>query len=197
LEETIMIAALALATVLAGTRVPPAPETTAPVVPSDPALARAHEAAAALTSELLGRLRKEIDAGGPAKAIVVCSEVAPAIAARLSHDGLTVRRVGTRLRNPADAPDPFEAAVLARWQEGIRRGLTPREEDAWVEAGGVRTLRVMRPIMTGKLCLACHGETANLDPAVRAALAERYPADRATGYREGDLRGAVSVTVVP
>jgi hypothetical protein len=51
--------------------------------------------------------------------------------------------------------------------------------------------------MTGTLCLACHGQVSSLDPAVRAVLAERYPADRATGYRAGDLRGAVSVTFVP
>jgi hypothetical protein len=192
-----MTVVLVLTMLLAATPVPPVPETTARVAPSDPALARAHQAAAALTSELLGRLRKELDAGGPAKAITVCSEIAPAIAARFSRDGLTVCRVGTRVRNPANAPDPFEAAVLARWQEAIGRDVAPHEEDAWVEAGGVRTLRVIRPIMTGTLCLACHGQVSSLDPAVRAVLAERYPADRATGYRAGDLRGAVSVTVAP
>ncbi len=191
-----MTADLVLAMLLAATP-PGVPATPAGGAPGDPALARAHAAATALTTELLGRLRRELDAGGPAKAIAVCSEVAPAIAARLSRDGLTVRRVGTRVRNPANVPDRFEAAVLARWQQGIGRGVAPHEEDAWVEAGGVRRLRVMRPIMTGRLCLACHGEASSLDPAVRAALAERYPADRATGYRDGDLRGAVSVTVVP
>ncbi len=192
-----MMAETALAVLLATIPVPPAAAGAAAVAPSDPSLARAHHAAAALTTELLGRLRKELDAGGPAKAIAVCSEAAPAIAARLSGDGLTVRRVGTRVRNPGNAPDPFEAAVLSRWQEAIGRGAAPQEEDAWVVADGARTLRVMRPIMTGKLCLACHGTASGLDPAVRAALAERYPKDRATGYREGDLRGALSVTVVP
>ncbi len=192
-----MTADLVLAALFAAAPAPSATAATPGVAPSEPALVRAHQAAAALTSELLGRLRKEIDAGGPAKAIAVCSELAPAIAARLSHDGLTVRRVGTRVRNPANAPDPFEAAVLAHWQEAIGRGVAPQEEDTWVGTGRARRLRVMRPIMTGTLCLACHGQVANLNPAVRAALAERYPADGATGYREGDLRGAVSVTVVP
>jgi hypothetical protein len=31
---------------------------------------------------------------------------------------------------------------------------------------------------------------------VAALIRERYPQDRATGYAEGDLRGAVSVSVV-
>jgi hypothetical protein len=30
---------------------------------------------------------------------------------------------------------------------------------------------------------------------VTAVLKEKYPNDRATGYREGDLRGAVSVKI--
>ncbi len=189
-----MLPALLLAAFLAAGPVPyPA---GAPVAPDDPALARADRAAAALTSELFGRLQRELATGGPAKAIAVCSREAPAIAAHLSHGGVTVRRVGTRVRNPVNAPDAFEAAVLARWQETIAGGGTPQEEAVWVTVGGVRTLRVMRPIMTGSLCLSCHGDPGHFAPGVRAELAKRYPDDRATGYREGELRGAVSVTIV-
>ena len=192
-----MNAALVLAVLLAATPGPPAPATTAGAAPDDPTLARADRVAAALTSELFGRLQRELATGGPAKAIAVCSREAPAIAAHLSHDGVTVRRVGTRVRNPVNAPDAFEAAVLARWQETIAGGGTPQEEAVWVTAGGTRTLRVMRPIMTGSLCLSCHGDPDLFVRDVRAELAKRYPHDHATGYREGELRGAVSVTVVP
>jgi hypothetical protein len=38
--------------------------------------------------------------------------------------------------------------------------------------------------------LACHGPEEALQPEVRAALDQRYPEDRATGYAAGDLRGA-------
>ena len=192
-----MMAETALAVLLATIPVPPAAAGAAAVAPSDPSLARAHHAAAALTTELLGRLRKELDAGGPAKAIAVCSEVAPAIAARLSGDGLTVRRVGTRVRNPAQRPRPVRgrrAGPLAggdrtrcRASGGGRLGRGGRRQDAAGDAADHDRQAlpgVPRP-------------ASSLDPAVRAALAERYPADRATGYREGDLRGAVSVTVVP
>jgi hypothetical protein len=49
----------------------------------------------------------------------------------------------------------------------------------------------MKAIPTGGLCLACHGET--IDPAVAGKIAELYPEDKATGFREGDLRGAFVV----
>jgi len=41
------------------------------------------------------------------------------------------------------------------------------------------------------LCLVCHGE--QIDPAVEAALAGRYPHHVAWGYRAGMVRGAFSV----
>jgi hypothetical protein len=48
--------------------------------------------------------------------------------------------------------------------------------------------RYTRPILAGGVCLVCHGAT--ISDEVEAALAEHYPHDRATGYAEGDVRGA-------
>jgi hypothetical protein len=62
-------------------------------------------------------------------------------------------------------------------------------------ADGTYELQYVRPILMQARCLPCHGDPASLDPAVHALLARRYPEDRATGYRVGDLRGAVSVRV--
>jgi hypothetical protein len=44
-------------------------------------------------------------------------------------------------------------------------------------------------------CLACHGSPKQFDVAVADLLREKYPDDRAVGYKVGDLRGAVSVRV--
>jgi len=40
-----------------------------------------------------------------------------------------------------------------------------------------------------RACVVCHGDPAQIPDAVLAALAARYPDDRATGFAEGDLRG--------
>jgi hypothetical protein len=35
----------------------------------------------------------------------------------------------------------------------------------------------------------CHGLEDQITPDVKSQLAELYPEDRATGFKEGDLRG--------
>ncbi len=158
-------------------------------------LERAQAAAKVMGTELMGRLMKELSAGGPVQAVKVCSEVAPAIAAAHSKDGLRIRRVTAKARNPQSRPDAFEAERLARLEAAHADGQPLADVVEWVEDGGVRSLRMMRPIQVGKTCLTCHGDPAAIDPAVKKLLAERYPEDQATGYREGDFRGAVSVIV--
>ena len=63
------------------------------------------------------------------------------------------------------------------------------------EKDGKRVFRYMKAIPTGALCLNCHGTT--LAPEVAAKLHELYPADAATGFNAGDLRGAFTITETP
>jgi hypothetical protein len=157
-------------------------------------VARAREAAAALGGELMTMLGRELARGGPAAAIAVCADSAQERTRQHQRQGIAVRRVGTRVRNPANAPDSLEAAILASFAAALAEGRWP-PDTALVQpapAGGYE-LRYLRPIRVQALCLGCHGPPDALDTAVRQALAARYPADQATGYAEGELRGAVSV----
>lgn len=66
---------------------------------------------------------------------------------------------------------------------------------AWSETVNTddgREFRFMKAIPTGEVCLKCHG--TELAPGVAQALAGLYPEDRATGYSQGDIRGAFVVT---
>lgn len=161
-----------------------------------PAIVRARGAADALTTDLMGALRSEMEAGGPGRAIRVCSEVAQEIAAEHSTGGMTVRRVSRKPRNPADRPDAYEHARLEQWAERMAAG-EPLPTDAIERVDGADgpVLRLMRPITVGPVCLQCHGDPETFSPEVREVLAERYPEDEAVGYEAGDLRGAISVTV--
>jgi hypothetical protein len=159
------------------------------------ALARAREAAGGLARELLARLGAELAEGGVVQATRVCSEVAPALAAAHSTDGLTVRRVSVRPRNPNGRPDEWETAGLARLAELHAAGELPDEVGAVVDGEKGPALRFLKPLRIAATCLRCHGDPAGFPPELAAALAERYPADKAVGYRAGDLRGAISVTV--
>ncbi len=135
------------------------------------------------------RLTEALAKGGPAHAVLVCRIASPEIAASVSKDGLWVRRVSAKTRNPGNRPDEFEARILARWQSEVSQGKSPVPV---AERDGAR-LRVMQPILVGSaLCLNCHGPVESLGPELRAVLKREYPDDQAVGYRLGDLRGAFS-----
>ena len=175
----------------------PAAAVPAPRTPPASARAEAASVAARFQKELGAALQSAIAEGGLVAAVDVCSEAAPAIAARVSQDGgWAVRRVGTRARNPATGrPDAWEAVQLAEFERRLAAGERPETVDvlATVDDGGVPTQRYMKAIVTAPLCVACHGDPATQSPELRAKLAERYPDDRATGYAIGELRGAFTL----
>ncbi len=151
-----------------------------------------------LQAELSAKLQSAISAGGPVAAISVCKVEAPAIAARLSGDGWRVRRVGTRVRNAASGrPDAWELAGLEQFAQRLRAG-EPAEALSVAavleDADGATRLRWMRPIVTGPMCLTCHGPAESQSAELRAALRRGYPEDAAVGYAPGELRGAFSVS---
>jgi hypothetical protein len=159
------------------------------------ALERARELTAKLAATLMPRLQQEIAAHGTAQALTVCAEVAQPMTAEAAAEGASMRRVSLRARNFADRPDPFERRVLEELQAAHVAGTLPVERYEIVDSAEGREMRYFKPIVVQPLCLRCHGEPASFEPEARARLAELYPDDEAVGYREGDLRGAVSVRI--
>ncbi len=147
--------------------------------------ARGGEAIAGLKKRLVGRLTAALEAGAP-DAIAMCSVEAPAIAAELSHDGVTVGRATRKPRNPANAAAGWQAAALSDFEARRSRGdrLDGASYAVRLPDGAVG---YAEPLVIAPLCVTCHGAT--IAPEVRAALDARYPGDQATGYQVGDLRG--------
>lgn len=154
---------------------------------------KAADAAAKLMGELFTELQTALAKGPPEQAIDVCAERAPAIARRVGREtGLGVRRTALRTRNPANDPDDWERA----WLERAAKGKAPAVDDAEVvRRDGRYELRYMRTIRLAEMCVTCHGAPEKIQPAVREAIARRYPQDQATGFAPGELRGAVAVRV--
>jgi hypothetical protein len=153
---------------------------------------------AQLGGELKGELTRAIEQGGPVAAIGVCKERAPAIAARLSQQsGARVRRTALRVRNPGNAPDDLERTVLEQFAEQIAAtpagaAAGPPEAVFEIKGPGGIERRYLRAIPTDALCLTCHGPS--LSPELAAAIRRDYPQDAATGFVQGQLRGAFSVS---
>jgi len=153
---------------------------------------RAAIAVESFAAQLKKALVATMSTAGPVAAIEVCHDRAPTIAAEVSAgQGLTVGRVTDRARNSANIANAWQAAVLADWagQQAAGVDLARIEYFEALPEGG---FRYMKPILVQPVCLTCHG--AAPAAAVRDALAEAYPDDRAIGYAVGDLRGAFVAT---
>jgi len=157
------------------------------------------EASRETVKEFMQTLKKELQTsmqeGGPVNAVSVCNLIAPAIANTYSvRNGWEVGRTSLRLRNPNNAPDAWERSVLEAFEERKLAGEDPAQMEFHevVRVDGDKQLRYMKAIPTSRPCLACHGEA--LDSIVKARLEKLYPHDQALGYREGDIRGAFTVT---
>lgn len=167
----------------------PPPEPTAVEVPAQK-VEQARAAAAEFGQRLKSRLMETMGSEGPVAAIRVCSAEASEIARAVSAEsGLSVSRTSLKLRNPDNAPDARERAVLELWQEKVKNGTPPAALEPFASDGG--DFLWMKPIVVEPPCLACHGR--GVAEAVADAIAKRYPRDRATGYSAGDLRGAFVV----
>jgi hypothetical protein len=161
--------------------------------PDNEAAARA--AVMAFASALKSELVSAMQSGGPLNAIEVCNTRAPEIARQASLDnGMKLSRVSLRNRNPDNAPNDWQTAVLQDFERSRQAGEAV-DRLSWsttAQTGQGHEFRFMKAIPTAPLCLACHGET--LQPEVAAKIEELYPADKATGFQAGDLRGAFVVT---
>ena len=188
-------------------KTPFAPLVAALLALTLPNLASAEEAAAleafaqesratvkSFAGSLQGALKGAIQEGGPAHAIPVCNLKAPEIAKGLSVEGRKVGRTSHRVRNPDNAPDAWEAGILEDFMARAAAGedLKTMEQTAVVEGAEGPTLRYMKAIPVGEVCLACHG--GEIAPEIQARLDETYPEDQATGFALGELRGAFSIS---
>ncbi|MBU1191341.1 MAG: DUF3365 domain-containing protein [Gammaproteobacteria bacterium] len=157
----------------------------------------ARAASGAFVQKLGGALKAEMQKGGPEQAILVCRDIAPQIAGELSRaNGWRVTRVGTRVRNPMlGMPDDWERNVLTDFEARAAKGekYPDMAFGEVVEFGGSKHYRFMKAIPMQEACLSCHGSAEQIPAGVKAKLASTYPHDLATGYKPGELRGAVSI----
>ena len=160
-----------------------------------PEVVASREAVQKFSATLKEALQEAVKSGGPVNGIAVCHDQAGRIAADLGQPlGMTVGRTSLKVRNAANAADDWELVVLEQFEARKTQG-EPADKLEFFEVTddqGQKTFRYMKAIPTAALCLNCHGE--NLKPEVDAKLKELYPNDQARGFKEGDLRGAFTLT---
>ena len=142
------------------------------------------EALDALRSGLAGTIEGEAD---KTTFWQVCKPVGTAAKRFYEENGLQIRQLARKNRNPGNTLDP-EAELIYRMMEA-----TPEMMGLWVrtEMDGASGFRYYRRITVEASCLACHGARESRPQFVK----DDYPNDRAYNFEAGDLRGIYSVFV--
>lgn len=164
--------------------------TVAEKTPQPPpdAVPKARQMAADAFAALSARLSEAIAEGGTVAAIEVCAvEAIPLTTAVSEEHGAIIRRLSHRPRNPGNRADALDLETIARFQAKLAAGETIEPEVSGEAGAAVVRLPI---VLSQPLCLSCHGTPGGeIDAATLAMIRGRYPADEATGFSLGDLRG--------
>lgn len=152
-------------------------------------------AATTLLKTLGGNLKKQMKANGPVGAVKFCTENAYTLTESVSDSfgqNVSIKRISLKERNPSNAPEGKEKVIMESLQTLHDNGVVMPEYI--LERVDADTFKYYKPLQINKgVCLKCHG--GYIDEKVAAELKKMYPTDKATGYVQGDLRGAIVVTI--
>lgn len=172
--------------------------TVSHVANSQPDILDLEQQAQAITQSFAGQLRSVLKgtmvSAGPVNAIQVCKLNAPQMAQSLSLEkGWRIARTSSKVRNPNNQADLWEASVLQEWEEKLEKGapLKNLKKSEIIHQNGEEVYRYMKAIPVVDVCLNCHGK--HISGPVSQALHDLYPHDQATGYKKGQLRGAFTL----
>lgn len=145
------------------------------------------------TKGVLGKnLMNAINTQGTEKAIEFCSTKAIVLTDSMSIAfNASIKRVSDKPRNPLNMANENETAFIDELKQKISKGekMTPK----FTESDGKITGYF--PIETNAMCLQCHGsKDLDIKPNVIKKIAQLYPKDQATGYKENQIRGIFVVT---
>jgi Protein of unknown function (DUF3365) len=147
-------------------------------------ISRADLVVVAMQDAMLRELHDALARGGPAGAINFCHLEATAITQRVGREeGIAAGRTSDRLRNPTNAPRPWAAPFVNAYAGRPARSIEGFAVDLGDKVG------VLRPMVERPMCGGCHGSEDRVAPGVKLVLRDRYPADRAVGFTDGEIRG--------
>ena len=150
-----------------------------------------------LTSRLKKQMKKAMKKGGPANAVEFCSSKASEIVTNFNNslkNGVSIKRVTTNPRNEKHKANENETKILNTLQTlKDNKIVLPK---MLIQNIDITHTRVIKPIMIKPVCLVCHGTSDTLDQNASKVIQEKYPNDKATDYKVGDLRGAFIIDIV-
>lgn len=153
--------------------------------------------AAQFVQTLGGELRREMEASGPLRTVLICKYYAPEVTSSLSRQtGWRVTRVALKPRNPGlGYPDAWEQKVLMDFEARAAKGEKPEalEHAEIVKEPQGEVFRYMKALVMAPVCMNCHGPVSQMSEMVKQQIVKEYPNDKATGYSLGQVRGALTI----
>ncbi|CAK8713977.1 HAMP domain-containing protein [Candidatus Electronema halotolerans] len=95
----------------------------------------------------------------------------------------TFKVTSDNFRKEENAPDAFEKEAVSRFKADKSLEFVGQYENG--------RYRYARPLFVEESCLQCHGDPKDAPPTVL----EKYGSEKAFGYKVGQVRGIISVTV--
>ena len=144
-------------------------------------------------SSLQKALKNAIKEDGLEYAIEICNIDALNITDSISEsESVKIKRLAKKYRNTVNETDSTESELFKSY---ILEWLGGRQLNPKIIPNDNGHPVYYNPIYVGKLCLNCHGETGkNIDSNLAKFINELYPDDKATNFKQGQLRGMWSIT---
>lgn len=135
---------------------------------------------------LRNTLLKTIAEKGHAAAVKFCNVQALPITAMYASEGITVSRVSDKNRNPGNGLQKLDKM---EWQKYLAVAAKKDSLKALVIDSN-NQVHYYKPILIQPMCLSCHGSIEkDIAKELQPVIDSLYPADKARGYKAGDLRG--------
>lgn len=159
----------------------PETATEATETPDSVYIQRGDKLVAMTFDTLRNSLTGAIGEHGFVYAISFCNEQAYPLTTLYQEEGITIRRASDRYRNPQNEADSLENVLLAQFRaEGPSTRIVRTANE----------VHYIKPILMQGMCLNCHGTAdTQIKQETLAAIHQKYPQDKATGYSDGELRG--------
>ncbi len=150
-------------------------------------LAAGKDLAIRTKSSLGQHLATEIGEKGPEGAVEFCNIKAIPITDSMSVLlDAKIKRVSDKPRNQSNMANEAELDYIKKWKEAKAKGIEQIPIVTEIEGQMVGYY----PIITNQMCMQCHGqEGTDLTEGTAKKIKKLYPADKATGYRENEIRG--------
>jgi Protein of unknown function (DUF3365) len=135
---------------------------------------------------LRNTLFKTIGEKGLRGALIFCNAQALPITKIYASEGIAVSRISDKNRNPENGLSEFDKIEWGKYINNTTRkdSLKP------VVIFNDSEAHYYKPILMQPFCLSCHGTPEKeIAKALLPVIDSLYPADKAKGYKAGDLRG--------